>query len=161
MMQDGEAKVWDTNRLRYIRTLQTPHREPLVFSAINESDGHIALASRFHLYMFSLNGHPIASVTPHGDLLADFTFGLPETPMDDTPELEYTGGIAFLRRDFLRFGPLLVIGVNNSVALYRCIPGTRRFEDEQVKSWKLVEQGKLNRSADHQYGDCCMVRFIG
>ena len=36
--QNGEAIVWDTNRLRYIRTLQTPHKEPLVYSAINEAD---------------------------------------------------------------------------------------------------------------------------
>jgi hypothetical protein len=25
----------------------------------------------------------------------------------------------------------------------------------------LVEQGKLSRSADHAFGDCCMVKFIG
>jgi hypothetical protein len=36
--QDGKAIVWDTNRLRYTRTLQTPHNEPLLCSAINDSD---------------------------------------------------------------------------------------------------------------------------
>lgn len=93
--------------------------------------------------------------------MADFTFGLPETPVEETIDLEFTGGIAFLKRDFLRFGVLLVIGINNSVSLYRCIPGVRRFEDEDVKPWKLVEQGKLSRSADHAFGNCCMVKFIG
>ena len=36
--QDGKAIVWDTNRMKYIRTLETPHGEPLRFSAINETD---------------------------------------------------------------------------------------------------------------------------
>ena len=36
--QDGKAIVWDKNRMRYIRTLETPHGEPLVFSAVHDSD---------------------------------------------------------------------------------------------------------------------------
>lgn len=164
--------------MKYIRTLETPHGEPLLFSAINETDvsarpgrfgygylcqGLIALASKHHLYLFSLNGHPIASVTPEGDLLAEFTFGFPETPIEapESDPLEFTGGISFLKRDFLKFGTLFVIGINNEVALYRCVPGARRFEDEDVKPWKLVEQGRLSRSGDHDYGKCCMVKFIG
>jgi hypothetical protein len=130
-----------------------------------EGQGLIALASKRHLYLFSLNGHPIASTTPEGDIFSDFTFGLPETPApvdenEDEP-LAYSGGITFLKRDFLKFGPLLVVGVDNEVALYRCVPGQRRFEDEVVKPWRLVEQGRLSRSGDHPHGDCCMVKFIG
>ena len=45
-VQDGKAMVWDTNRLRYIRTLQTPHGEPMVYSAISEADVSTACAWR-------------------------------------------------------------------------------------------------------------------
>ena len=123
----------------------------------------VALASRQHLYLFSLNGHPIASTTPEGDVFADFTFGLPETPTPRADDwfMEFTGGITFLRRDFLKFGPLFVVGINNELALYRCVPGERRFEDEDVKPWKIVEQGRLSRSGDHPYGECCIVKFMG
>jgi hypothetical protein len=30
-----------------------------------------------------------------------------------------------------------------------------------VKPWTLEEQGRLNRSEDHNGGDCTMVKFIG
>ena len=173
--QDGKAIVWDTNRLRYTRMLQTPHNEPLLYSAINDSDvsrrlaknywadpqGNIALASSNHLYLFSLNGHPIASTTTDPDPLADFTFGLPESPSPQSTKVErFTGGITFLRRDYLRYGVLFVIGIEDELALFRCVPGERRFEDEEVKPWRLVEQGRLARSGECG-GQCCMVKFIG
>ena len=37
--QDGSAMVWDMNRLRYTRTLQTPRLDqPVKFCAINDAD---------------------------------------------------------------------------------------------------------------------------
>ena len=118
--------------------------------------------------MYTLNGLPIASSTPDDDLFATFATGLPEQPpvgaldlgLNATPQ-EYTGGVAFLQRDFLKFGPLFVIGVNNEVALYRCVPGEKTAADEVVQPWRLLEQGRLSGSDDHVGGDCCMVKFIG
>jgi len=77
------------------------------------------------------------------------------------PEPEFTGGISFLKRDFLKFGVLFVVGIGSEIALYRCMPGVKIFEDEEVPPWKLVEQGRLSRSDDHAGGDCTMVKFCG
>lgn len=75
---------------------------------------------------------------------------------------EFTGGITFLNREFLRFGALFVVGIDNELALFRCVPGSKLYEDEtEVKPWALVEQGRLSRSDDHAGGDCTAVRFIG
>lgn len=121
----------------------------------------IALATSSHIYLYSLNGFPIASAWVEEDALPRFTFGLTN---DDPPPppAEYTGGISFLNREFLRYGALFVIGVGSEVALYRCVPGAKLYEEEDdVKPWELVEQGKLNRSDEHPGGDCTMVKFVG
>lgn len=88
-----------------------------------------------------------------------FTFGGSEQLF--RPESEFTGGISFLKRDFLQSGVLFVIGIGSEVALYRCTPGARESDDEDVPPWKLIEQGRLSRSDDHAGGDCTMVRFCG
>ena len=90
-----------------------------------------------------------------------FDFTLSDIPVSTDTESIFTGGISFLTRDYLKSGVLFVIGVGSEIALYRCVPGARRFEDEQVNPWKLVEQGRLSRSDDHVGGDCCMVKFLG
>ena len=118
------------------------------------NQGMIALASTKHLYLFTLNGHPIAAT------------GIDDTPtfaFDQPPDQEYTGGIGFLNREFLRDGVVFAIGVGTEVALYRCKPGVREEgqDDSQVKPWKLEEQGRLHKSDEHDYGNCSMVRFIG
>jgi hypothetical protein len=121
------------------------------------------MASRHHLYMFSLNGHPIASTVPNAEAeqpFSAFTFGT-ASPAVETPEEEFTGGISFLKREFLAYGVLFVIGVGSEIALYRCVPGVRLFEEQEVASWSLVEQGRVERSDDHAGGECCMVKFIG
>jgi hypothetical protein len=74
---------------------------------------------------------------------------------------EFTGGLSFLNREFLKFGPLFVVGVGKELALYRCVPGVQIFDDEEVKPWTLEEQGRLNRSDDHTGGHCTMVKFVG
>ena len=109
------------------------------------------------IYLFSLNGHPIAH-TSLANSLSSFNFT--QTSIDHVPE-EFTGNLTFLNREFLKFGPLFVIGVGSQLALYRCVPGVQIFEDEEVKPWTLEEQGRLNRSEDHNGGDCTMVKFIG
>lgn len=76
-------------------------------------------------------------------------------------EETYTGGMSFLNREFLKFGSLFVVGVGSELALYRCVPGVKIYDDEDVKPWTLEEQGRLHRSDDHQGGDCTMVKFIG
>jgi hypothetical protein len=121
----------------------------------------IALATAHHIYLHSLNGVPIASAWIEDNALPRFSFGLPSD--DPPPPLpQYTGGITFLNREFLRFGALLVVGVGSELALYRCIPGVKMFPDEQdVKPWLLAEQGRLSRSDEHPGGDCTMVKFVG
>ena len=153
--------VWDMNGLTYIRTLQTPRKDPIQFMAVNDANGHIALASDRHLYMFSLNGHPIAATSIEGGRLRlpvlkfDHELGEPVTPP------KYTGGISFLKREFLRWGDLFVVGIGTEVALYRCVPGVRRFPDQDVEPWRLVKQGILHGSDTHNEGDVTAVRFIG
>jgi hypothetical protein len=89
-------------------------------------------------------------------------FNFAQTPADEEKvEETYTGGMSFLNREFLKFGSLFVVGVGSELALYRCVPGVKIFDDEDVKPWTLEEQGRLHRSDDHQGGDCTMVKFIG
>jgi hypothetical protein len=173
--------IWDMNRMRYIRTLQTPRKDPIKYCAVNEADvsklamtwhsslglelkqpqGQIALASAHHIYLFSLNGHPIASASVETDDFLTFSFGAAaEVP----PKDEFMGGITFLNREFLRFGVLFVIGINSELALFRCVPGSKatiEFDDEEVQPWTLAEQGRLFRSDDHSGGVCTMVKFVG
>nr|ODN91829.1 hypothetical protein L203_01081 [Cryptococcus depauperatus CBS 7841] len=160
--EGGKAMVWDTNRLRYIRTLQTGRDEQIHFCTINEADGQIALASKRHLYLFTLNGHPLASTssavcTPliHGDAVLSDS----EEIFDD----DFTGGISYLTREFLKDGTLFVIGVGKQVILYRCAPGTNEGLDgsQDVAPWELVALGMMHRSNHHGSGDCCMVKFVG
>ncbi|WOO83333.1 Beige 1 [Vanrija pseudolonga] len=153
---DGSAMVWDTNRLRYTRTLKTPRREPIKFAAVSGANGHIALASDRYLYIFSLNGHPIASTSIDGG-----RFALNAEGADDSSEDKFTGGIAFLKKEFLKGGELFVVGVGTQLDLYRLAPGVRRFEDQEVEPWRLVKQGTLFRSDEHDAGDVTAVRFIG
>ncbi|ORX37123.1 hypothetical protein BD324DRAFT_427163 [Kockovaella imperatae] len=156
--ETGSAMVWDMNRCKYTRTLQLPTKEPIKFCEINESDGQTAIATATHLFLFSLNGHPIASTPLESELATDFTFG----EMENHEPEQFTGGISFLKREFLPFGVLFVIGVGRELALYRCVPGVRSYEDEEdVLPWQLVEQGRLARSDDHPGGNCCMVKFAG
>ncbi|ODN93441.1 hypothetical protein L198_05306 [Cryptococcus wingfieldii CBS 7118] len=161
--EDGTAVVWDTNRLRYTRTLCTGKDEPIEFCATDEADGNIVLASRHHVYLFSLNGYPIASMS-----LADCIASLDGddasvTSGEDISDVNFTGGISFLNREFLKYGPLFVIGVGARVVLVRCAPGIKDSfsENEDVKPWQLIAQGSMHRSDDHPGGDCCMVKFIG
>lgn len=123
--------------------------------------GQIAVASRHHLYLFSLNGHPIANTAADLGSLPSFSFGLPTTPMFDDTKDEFTGGISFLKRDFLKFGVLFVIGIGSEIALFRCVPGVKSADSDDTPSWHLSEQGRLSRSDDHKGGDCCMVKFVG
>lgn len=112
--------------------------------------------------MYSLNGHPFAH-TNLSDYRAGYGFTL-ETPDENAStaaEEEFTGGISFLNREFLRFGVLFVIGVGSEIALYRCVPGEAFFEGQDVKPWSLEEQGRLDRSDEHAGGECSMVKFIG
>lgn len=121
----------------------------------------IALATAHHIYLHSLNGFPIASTWIEENALPRFTFGqTSDSPPPPIPE--YTGGVTFLNREFLRFGALFVVGIGSELALYRCVPGVKHFtEEEDVKPWSLVEQGRLSRSDEHPGGDCTMVRFVG
>jgi hypothetical protein len=130
--------------------------------------------------MFSLNGHPIASTSIDD---SGSPAGLPVLKLDNgeaasvhsgsgsggdsgSPSVyesshstTYTGGIAFLKREFLRWGDLFVVGTGAQVALYRCVPGVRRFEDEDVEPWRLVKQGVLHGS--DLVGSVTAVRFAG
>ncbi|KAL1405839.1 Beige protein-like 1 [Vanrija albida] len=153
---DGTAMVWDTNRLRYTRTLKTPRREPIKFAAVSEANAHIALASDRYLYVFTLNGHPIASTSIDGG-----RFGLNTEGEDDASDDKFTGGITFLKKEFLKGGELFVVGVGSQLDLYRLAPGVRRFEDQEVEPWRLIKQGTLFRSDEHDAGDVTAVRFIG
>ncbi|WVQ73417.1 hypothetical protein IAR50_002989 [Cryptococcus sp. DSM 104548] len=160
---DGNAMVWDTNRLRYTRTLCTGRNEPIEFCATDEADGNIVLASKNHVYLFSLNGYPIASMS-----LADCVASLDGDDAsvvsgEDISDETFTGGISFLNREFLKNGHLFVIGVGARVVLVRCAPGIKDVfnEHEDVKPWRLIAQGSMHRSDDHPGGDCCMVKFIG
>lgn len=121
--------------------------------------GQIALVTAHDIYLYSLNGHPIAHVSL-ADSLSAFNFTQPSSETEDARE-EYTGGLTFLNREFLKYGSLFVVGVGSQLALYRCVPGVQLFDDELVKPWTLEEQGRLHRSDDHEGGDCTMVKFIG
>lgn len=155
---DGVALVWDSNRLRYTRALRTPRSEPINHIGINEANGHICLASERYLYMFSLNGHPIAATSVDGGRFPEIRFNDAPAPQR---KKTFTGGIAFLQREFLASGELVVLGVNDSLVVYRCVPGARRFEDQEVEPWRFVKQGVVDRSDDHGHGDVTAVRFIG
>jgi WD40 repeat protein len=37
-LQDGTAAIWDTNRLRHVRTIVTPRKEALKLCAVHECD---------------------------------------------------------------------------------------------------------------------------
>ena len=126
--------------------------------------GQIAIATATHLFLYSLNGHPIASTRVDTSLVTDFVYDEPDGSVfsDENEAEEYTGGLSFLKREFLPFGVLFVVGIGREVALYRCVPGVRRFADEEdVPPWQLIEQGRLARSDDHDGGNCCMVKFAG
>ncbi|GMK59712.1 hypothetical protein CspeluHIS016_0803180 [Cutaneotrichosporon spelunceum] len=153
---DGTALIWDSNRLRYTRALQTPRSDPIEHIGINEANGRICLASARHIYIFSLNGHPIAATSADGGRF-------PEIRLNDVPPevRTFTGGIAFLHREFLAAGDLLVVGVGSTLVVYRCVPGVRRFEDQDVEPWRLVRQGVLFRSDGHGHGSVTAVKFVG
>lgn len=102
--------------------------------------------------MFSLNGHPIAATSVEGGRFP--TLNEPEEPQ------YFTGGISFLNREFLRWGDCFVIGIGPEVALYRCVPGVRRFEDQDVEPWRLLKQGILHAD-DWEHGDVTAVKFVG
>lgn len=126
---------------------------------LTSNQGQIALATAKDIFLYSLNGHPIAHVSLSNSLSA---FNFAQTPSDEEKiEETYTGGMSFLNREFLKFGSLFVVGVGSELALYRCVPGVKIYDDEDVKPWTLEEQGRLHRSDDHQGGDCTMVKFIG
>lgn len=131
---DGNAMVWDTSQLRYTRTLQTPSSSPVQLVGINEANGHVALASDKALYVYSLNGHAIAS-----------------TNLD--PGSAFTGGISFLPREFLTLGDFFAAGIDNSVGLFQVVPGT----GEGTEPWKLVRKGTL--ATDE--GAVTALRFVG
>lgn len=139
---DGNAMVWDTSQLRYTRTLQTPSTSPIKLVGINESNGHVALASEDHLYVFSLNGHAIAS-----------------TKVDEGSS--FTGGISFLPREFLTNGDFLAIGIDNDIGLYQVAPGNSVVaapaEGEPTEPWKIIKKGGLPT----EEGAVTAVRFIG
>lgn len=105
--------------------------------------------------MFSLNGHAIAATSVDGGRFPTLRFA-------DAPEAQekhFTGGISFLQREFLRWGDCFVIGIGPEIALYRCIPGVRRFEDQEVEPWRLVKQGVLHAD-DWDHGDVTAVKFV-
>lgn len=138
---DGNAMVWDTSQLRYTRTLQTPSDTPLKLASVNESNGHVALASENCLYVFSLNGHAIASIA-----------------LDSGSR--FNGGISFLPREFLTLGDFLAIGIDNSIGLYQVVPGNSAVaatDGEANESWKLMRKGLLLT----EEGSVTAVRFIG
>ena len=154
------------NRMRYIRAMETNWGEPILHATVNESDvsgrlvrcfadtkGNIVLASRCHLAIYSLNGHLIASTSLETELS-----GI-DVPEGDPPT--FTGGISFVKREFLAQGAVFAIGIGSEVALYRCVPGERLIEDESVDPWSVEEQGRLHRSGDHASGTCSMVKVIG
>lgn len=171
-----------------MRTLKTPRKEALKLCAVHECDvrrifpttcglsltgqGTIALASAHHIYLYSLNGYAIASAHVNdGDPFAGlprFSFGGPSADDDETAQLnahpEFTGGITFLNREFLRYGALFVVGIDSELALFRCVPGSRAYEEQEegeVQPWMLIEQGRVEGSEDHSGGNCTAVRFIG
>lgn len=137
-------------------SVQSPDQRGLV---ANCSQGKIALVTARDIYLFSLNGHPIAH-TSLDDSLMSFNFAQPVSESKQDQD-EFTGGLTFLNREFLKFGPLFVVGVGIELALYRCVPGVQIYEDEEVKPWTLEEQGRLHRSDDHTGGHCTMVKFVG
>ena len=172
--------------MRYVRTLVTPRKEAIKLCAVHECDvsvhtenqrhltqqGTIALASAHYLYVYSLNGYAIASAhVNEGDPFAGlprFSFGTPHGDEDGTALLnaqpEFTGGISFLNREFLKYGALFVIGIDSELALFRCVPGSRAYEDQEegeVQPWMLIEQGRVEGSEDHAGGICTAVKFIG
>lgn len=128
-------------------------------SQTDDQQGQIALVTAKDIFLYSLNGQPIAHVSLSNSLSA-FNFGQP-TETDGPPEEEYTGGLTFLNREFLKYGSLFVVGVGSQLALYRCVPGVQLYDDEYIKPWTLEEQGRLHRSDDHEGGDCTMVKFLG
>ncbi|KAL7420576.1 Beige protein-like 1 [Cryptotrichosporon argae] len=158
--EDGTALVWDMNRLRYIRTLQTPSGEPIKYTAVHEADGQVVLATARRLFLFTLNGHPIASASVDSGTIPLFSFGHVGTSAE-TDAAEYTGGISFLTREFVKGGNVLAIGIGTELALYRCAPGRRRRDDEEIPPWRLLELGRLDRSDDHVGAEPTAVRFIG
>lgn len=139
---DGNAMVWDTSQLRYTRTLQSPGTAPIKLVGINESNGHVALASDKCLYVYSLNGHAIASAS-----------------LDSGSS--FTGGISFLPREFLTLGDFLAVGIDNGIGLYQVVPGNSAAaappEGEATEPWKLVKKGVLST----EEGPVTAVRFIG
>lgn len=138
---DGNAMVWDTSQLRYTRTLQTPSTSPIQLVGINESNGHVALASEDSLYVYSLNGHAIAS-----------------TSLDSSSR--FTGGISFLPREFLTLGDFFAVGIDNGIGLYQVVPGNSAAsgaESEPTEPWKLVKKGELST----EEGSVTAVRFVG
>ena len=138
---DGNAMVWDTSQLRYTRTLQTPSTTSVQLVGINESNGHVALASQTSLYVYSLNGHAIASTTLESGSM-------------------FTGGISFLPREFLTLGDFFAVGIDNGIGLYQGVPGNSAAsgaEGEPTEPWKLVKKGVLST----EEGPVTAVRFVG
>uniref|UniRef100_A0A5S6QX43 WD repeat and FYVE domain-containing protein 3 n=1 Tax=Trichuris muris TaxID=70415 RepID=A0A5S6QX43_TRIMR len=60
--RDRTCIVWDLSNLSFIRQLE-PHPGPVSAVCINEATGDIASASGSHLYLWSLSGEKLASVS--------------------------------------------------------------------------------------------------
>ena len=119
------------------------------------------MASRKHVFLFSLNGHQIASISI-GDCISSIESDAESEISEEPYEDEFTGGITFFNREFLKFGALFVTGVGARIVLFRCAPGEINvFNPGPMIPWALIPQGVIHRSDDHEGGDCCSVKFIG
>eukprot|EP01120_Amphizonella_sp_Union-15-10_P001171 TRINITY_DN11225_c0_g1_i1.p1 TRINITY_DN11225_c0_g1~~TRINITY_DN11225_c0_g1_i1.p1 ORF type:complete len:139 (+),score=9.96 TRINITY_DN11225_c0_g1_i1:95-511(+) len=68
---DGTAIIWDSNRLKYVKSLQ-PHKGPVVAVAIHPSTGYIVTIDRVNsgsnIYLWSINAKLIAEESATSDV---------------------------------------------------------------------------------------------
>lgn len=168
--EDGSAIVWDMNRLKFLRRLVVSPEEVVRATAIDDStvcgyltvsrrifqgsslsrltvaQGHIAVMCDYHLHLYTLNGALIAS-TPSP------TFR-PEHSITDTHVRgRFHGSVTFYAQDFSRHGPLLALGFESNVSLWRLSPGIMG-----EPAWSLKEVRRLE--GPDGYGPLTALSFI-
>lgn len=148
--EDGTAIVWDMNRLRFLRLLSVFPAEPVLRATIAESEGHVALLCASHIHVFTLNGDLIASSPAPLAPLEGYSM----TATLDANRPAFSGGISFFNKEFSKEGPLLAVGYENQVALWRVAPGTIG-----QPPWSLQELQRL--PAPEHALRVSAVRFIG
>ncbi len=107
--------------------------------------------SQTHVHIYTLNGARIASVQAGSPSLESYSMSGRTLQISTSM---FSGGISFHDRDFAREGPLIAVGQDKDIVLYRLTPG---FTSDEP--WIIVELKRL-RGPDGSVKTTA-VKFMG